>query len=278
MNGLRERRGVTVRLAHSHPVSFEPEFFEILHAAEDRHFWFQSRNRIIAAAMQNIDAQLQPGYWAMEGGCGTGNTLRVLDRACTKGRVIGTDLYGEGFGVVRTRSASPLLRLDLSRLPLRRAFSIVALFDVLEHLPDDCGILASLRDTLVDGGWLVLTVPRDPKLWSDTDAFVCHVRRYADAELREKLNGAGFDIEYFTPFMTVMRLLVPLSRKTNAAPQREKFHREHACAHFQNELRIRPIINPILDAVLGLEAHWVRNRKILPTGTSLLAIARKRCA
>ena len=157
MNGLRERKGVTVSLAQPHSASFEPEFFEILHVAEDRHFWFRSRNRIIAAATQNIDAQLQPGYWALEGGCGTGNTLRMLDRACTNGRVIGADLYGEGFDKARMRSKSQLMRLDLTRLPFQRALSVVALFDVLEHLPDDCGVLASISDTLVDGGRLGLT-------------------------------------------------------------------------------------------------------------------------
>ncbi|MCC6796539.1 MAG: methyltransferase domain-containing protein [Candidatus Hydrogenedentes bacterium] len=278
MNGSCETRDVVNPLGQPGPASFDPAFFKVLHAAEDRHFWFRSRNRIIAAALQYIDAQLQPGYWAIEGGCGSGNTLRVLDHACAKGRIIGADLFGEGFAVARTRSASQLMRLDLSRLPFRRAFSVVALFDVLEHLPDDCGILCAIRDALVEGGWLMLTVPRDPDLWSDTDDFVCHARRYRDTELREKLINSGFDIEYFTPFMTIMRLLLPLSRKTHESPHRGELDRERAHTHFQEELRVRPIVNPIMEAILGLEAHWVRYRKTLPTGASLLVVARKKCA
>lgn len=260
----------------SEPHTFEPEFFKILHPAEDRHFWFTSRNRIISAAMEGIDNALAPGYWVMEGGCGSGNTLKVLDQCCAKGRIIGADLYGEGFGVARQRSKSTLMRLDLMQLPFRPKFSIVAMFDVLEHLPDDRAILASLHDALVDDGRLVLTVPRDPALWSDTDALVCHFRRYSDTDLAEKLRETGFDIEYQTPFMMAMRLLVPLSRKTDAAQQQGERWRERALENFRNELRVRPIINPLLDAVLSLESHWVRNRRTLPTGTSLLAIARKR--
>ena len=212
----------------------------------------------------------------MEGGCGSGNTLRVLDRACAKGRIIGADLYGEGFAVARTRSKSTLMRLDLMKLPFHPKFSIVAMFDVLEHLPDDRAILASLHDSLVDGGKLVLTVPRDPALWSDHDALWRHARRYSDMDLRERLQESGFDVEYLTPFMMAMRLLMPISRKFGMALHQIGNPHDRVVANFKNELRIFPVLNPILDAILAIDAQLVRKRKLLPTGTSLLAIARKK--
>ena len=42
------------------------------------------------------------------------------------------------------------------------------------------------------------------------------------------------------------------------------------------EVRMIPVVNGVLSSLLTMESKWLANRKQLPFGTSLLAIARKR--
>src|SRR5207237_8653073 len=85
--------------------SYDPAFFQKLFNAEDKHFWFQARNRVIAAMVRRIVSSFPAGYRVLEVGCGTGNVLRVLEAECTWGYVIGMDLFeeGRGFASIRVR-------------------------------------------------------------------------------------------------------------------------------------------------------------------------------
>jgi SAM-dependent methyltransferase len=76
----------------------------------------------------------------------------------------------------------------------KESFDLVVLSEVLEHIPDDEGALATAWELVGDRGWLLLTVPGDPKLWNVEDERVGHVRRYTREELRRKLTERGFEI------------------------------------------------------------------------------------
>ena len=61
-------------------TSYDPAFFEFLFEVEDKHFWFGSRNRIIAAQVNRLTAELPPSFRVLEVGCGTGNILAYWTR------------------------------------------------------------------------------------------------------------------------------------------------------------------------------------------------------
>ena len=75
--------------------------FQKLFNIEDRHFWFRSRNRVIAEALRNIQGDLPQEYLALELGCETGNPLRVLKHICARGLVVGMDFFIEGLRSAR---------------------------------------------------------------------------------------------------------------------------------------------------------------------------------
>jgi hypothetical protein len=147
------------------------------------------------------------------------------------------------------------------------------MFDVLEHLPDDGGILRGLNRLLKPGGALLLTVPAHMSLWSYFDISSCHCRRYERAELASKLSETGFRVEYLTEFMISLFPLVWSGRRLKGG--KRPINRERADAKTANELKVIPGLNGLLKAVLSLEATAVTRRWRLPKGTSLLAIARK---
>ncbi|MBZ5676521.1 MAG: class I SAM-dependent methyltransferase [Acidobacteriia bacterium] len=116
---------------------YDPSFYELLYAAEDQHFWFRSRNAVIAAMVSQAVAGLAPGYRVLELGCGNGNVTRLLQATCSEGLVIGMDLFGEGLRNARRRGVTQLVQADVNRAPFQKKFQVIGMFDVLEHIPDD---------------------------------------------------------------------------------------------------------------------------------------------
>jgi SAM-dependent methyltransferase len=253
--------------------SYTSAFFKPLFAAEQRHFWFRARNELIAAVCAGLSAGRAPGYRVLEIGCGNGNVLRALERACPGGMVMGMDLFSEGLGYARRRTGAPLLQGDLHRSPFGGRFQLLGMFDVLEHLDDDMRVLRDLRGLLADDGHLVLTVPAGQELWSYFDEAAHHRRRYDPASLGQRLAAAGYEVVRCTPFMLSLYPLVWAGRRAAAAMSRLRPRGEEALA--VDELRVRPGLNELILAVLRQEIRRVAAGRDLPFGTSLLAVARR---
>lgn len=260
-----------------HPgASYDPEYFAPLFAVEDRHFWFRGRNPLIARLVHRLASAFGPGYRVLEAGCGTGSVLRALEQECTGGSVYGMDLFREGLHFAQMRVSCGLVQGDIHHPPFAVGFQVIGLFDVLEHLPDDGRVLRDLRAMLAPGGALVLTVPANKALWSYFDEASRHVRRYEQAELRQRLEQNGFQVEYLSPYMMSIYPLVWLNRKLASRWQgarQDDTRRSETLS--EKELSIIPGINEILAWVLGAEARWVYAGRRLPFGTSLIAVARR---
>ena len=255
---------------------YDPLAFKHLFEVEDRHFWFRSRNRIIATVVEQITAGLPSGYRMLEVGCGTGNVLRVLGQACEHGTVVGMDLFAEGLEYARRRTSCSLVQGDVHMRSFRTEFDVIGLFDVLEHLADDVQVLRELHAMLTEEGALILTVRAHASLWSYFDESSRHCRRYELPDLKEKLIGAGYHVEYLTQYMAIIFPLIWLGRRLAAtrsgfSPDKPEEVRDLA----RKELRIMPVINGLLTFLLAQERHSVARRWRLPIGASLLAVARK---
>ncbi len=78
--------------------------------------------------------------------------------------------------------------------PRYRGFDSVVYVNVLEHIQDDRGELASAREALHPTGHLLLFVPALSWLYSDADEQMGHVRRYTKRALCRLVEEAGFGI------------------------------------------------------------------------------------
>ena len=249
---------------------YDPRYFPLLAAVEDRHFWFVVRRAIIFEALQRSVPDLD-ARGLFDIGCGSGGLLAYLQRRGVK--VNGAcDAYLESLEIVRRRMKLPLVLVDEGRLPpLAPGHGLLTLFDVLEHLDDDREMLRFLWSVLEPGGVLVLTVPAHPFLFDDRDELAQHRRRYRRRDLREKLEAAGFEVEELTHFMA--GLVPPLLAGRGVAqllPWRWRRHRDRHTL----ELRVVPGLNGRLRGRLGLERSFLRWGS-LPFGSSILAVARR---
>jgi SAM-dependent methyltransferase len=259
-----------------HEASYDQWHYPSLFAAEDRHFWFQMRNKVIASLVKQLTPDYQPGYRFLEIGCGNGNVMKELEGVCENGTIIGIDLFADGLRFARSRVSSPLLQADIYATPFKVPFEMVGLFDVLEHLPNDTDILAHVKTMLPPGGRLLITVPAYNSLWSYADQLANHKRRYTRENLTQKLSSAGFRVEYITYYMMGILPLVWFGRKlSNYKLRRSDDPKALERVMFKNELKIRPVVNQILFHVLMQEIRFISRRCLLPFGTSLIAVARR---
>jgi hypothetical protein len=125
---------------------------------------------------------------------------------------------------------------------------------------------------LVPGGVLVLTVPAYRSLWSYFDVASHHARRYEPAGLREKLEAAGLQVEYVSPYMAAAFPVLWAQRRLRFSKQEA----DAARAATVHDLRIIPIASEVFRWLRAWKPAAVAQRRTLPFGTSLIALARRR--
>jgi SAM-dependent methyltransferase len=262
-----------VNAGESSKARYNPAYFDQLFHIEDRHFWFHTRNRILSAVVAQIAASFPAACKVLEIGCGNGNVLRHLHQTCPGHLVVGMDAFAEGLHLARGRNCPRLVLGDANRHPFRSQFDLVGLFDVLEHVPEDDRLLQQIRGLLRPAGVLLITVPARKSLWSYFDEASGHCRRYELDELRRKLEQAGYQVEYLTPYMLTLLPLIWFGRRM-ASLTRGLRSDSSPTEMTLRELRLTPGINGLLRFCLAREIPRIVARRGLPFGTSLLAVAR----
>jgi SAM-dependent methyltransferase len=237
-----------------------------LAASERTYWWFVAKRSIILSL---IDRYIEPTV--------DGRPYRALDIGCGTGGLI-EDLAGLGFAATGcdTHSASleacRRLGLEVSAgtlpddLPFTdRAFDVIVLSDVLEHVEEDAASVEAVSALLAPRGILVCTVPAHPWMWTRRDDLHHHKRRYRRREFRRLFELETLDEEllgYYNsalfPVMIASRALSRV-RRTDGIPD------------------VRPLprpLNALLRSVFGAEKHLL-GRVPLPPGGSLVSVHRR---
>jgi SAM-dependent methyltransferase len=129
---------------------------------------------------------------ACDVGCGVGNLLVALEDHHIESK--GIDTSEESLAIGRTRIESPHIKIEkMSVFDLKERFDLVYLTEVLEHIPDDLGLLRFLRDNVIgENGYFIITVPAHRLLYSPFDKNAGHIRRYDKRSLISLIENGGF--------------------------------------------------------------------------------------
>ncbi len=236
--------------------------FHKMAEVEDRHWWFVGRRAIVREILQ--DLALPPQAELLEVGCGSGGNIPLL---ASFGRVFAVDSDPVALDyAARTGLAEVAAGFLPDGLPFPgRSFDLCCLLDVLEHLPADGESLARIHARLLPGGFLLVTVPACPALWSAHDELHGHQRRYRRRELLQKIRAAGFTVQHVSFFNSLLLPVVALVRVVERLfPQRAEADLDLPTAW----------LNRTLARVFAWERHLVR-RASLPCGVSLLVVGRR---
>ncbi len=248
-------------ISASEEVGFRPELFENLFESEAGSFWFRSRNRFIIWALGKY---FPDAASMLEVGCGTGFVLNGIREAFPKLKLSGSELYAEGLHFAQQRLPEvDFKQLDARALPFAQAYDVIGAFDVLEHIQEDELVLSELFKAAKQG--IVITVPQHGFLWSAVDELACHKRRYSAAELKEKVEKAGFRIVRMTSFVSFLLPLMVLSR----------YKKRSAKDVDQSEFNLPETINSLFERTIDLERQLVKAGLNLPLGGSILLVAFK---
>ncbi|HVJ33103.1 MAG TPA: class I SAM-dependent methyltransferase [Terriglobia bacterium] len=242
-----------------------PDAHHALEQMQDRSFWFRSRNRIIFDLVRRYFAKSTS---VMEIGCGTGYVLAALARALPKARMTGSEIYTTGldYAARRLQNRAVLFQMDAQHLPFTGEFDLIAACDVLEHIEDDRLVLKEIYRALRPGGGLLLTVPQHPSLWSASDDFACHKRRYRRSELGDKVREAGFAILRDTSFVTTLLPLLLLQRLTSG--QKKDYDADA-------EFALPGWLDRLLEGAVGIDRAMINLGLSLPVGGSRLVLAER---
>jgi SAM-dependent methyltransferase len=204
----------------------------------------------------------------LEPGCGTGGNFAMLAR---RGHLFALDADESAVTFARARGLAQVERGALpAQIPFGdRRFDLIVMTDVLEHLDDEAGALRALRARLRFGGWLLMTVPAIPWLWSDHDVTHHHRRRYGANELRTLVRGAGLDVTYLSYYNFILFPLIAGARILQRLQRRDR-----AEVNGRHDLAMpSPSINAILQRIFSSERYLIGRTRV-PLGVSLIVVAR----
>jgi SAM-dependent methyltransferase len=236
--------------------------------AEARHFWFRGFRAFVTPLLQHAAAGRRD-MRLVDCGCGTGANVQLLDRF---GRAYGFDLTEIGLRIGHEAGRTRLARATVTAAPFPTAsFDIVTSFDVLYSLADsdEQTAIAEMYRLLKPGGFALVNVAAMRVLRGDHSVLSREVRRYSRADLRARMERAGFLVQRLTytnatlfPALAIARLI-----------QRRRGLRSESEADAEISVPPAPI-NALLTGLMRLEALWLRAFDA-PFGSSLLCLARK---
>ena len=239
--------------------------------AETQHFWFRGFRAFVTPLLRHAaDGRRHPRL--LDCGCGTGANLELLD---TFGHAYGFDLTEAGLRIGREAGRTRTARASVTAVPFpTAAFDIVTSFDVLYSLTDadEQTAIAEMYRLLKPGGFALVNVAAMRILRGDHSVLSHEIRRYTRADLRNRLERAGFLVERLT--YTNATLFPALAIARSIQRRRGLRTEQNAVA----EISVPPApVNAIMTAVMHLEGLWLRAFDA-PFGSSLLCLARKPAA
>lgn len=244
--------------AHTHAWGTQPDMFGPRH--EHR----------LAMILREV-AALPRGARVLDGAVGLGQ-LAVRIRALGF-RVAGIDYSFDAALHVKRAAAIPVVVGDLTRMPFRNAaFDAMTTGETLEHLDDDAAAAREIGRVVRSGGTCIATVPALRALWSASDDYYEHRRRYSRPALTELFRRAGFTIEKarFWGFPVVLTydtlFLLPMNKRR----ARRDVSKDAALRSIARAGRSRALVRTAR-AIFALDRLF----SFVPFGPGLLLVARR---
>jgi hypothetical protein len=263
-----DSQGVWVAPTRS-SISYPDDGNDVCFEIEDCSYWFRHRNVLIHGLYQK-HAKSGPFF---DIGGGNGAVSKYLtDRGVP---CVLVEPGRSGALNAKRRGVDHVVQSTLQDAGfLSGSIDHVGLFDVVEHIQDDHAFLSNVCSYQKIGSFAFLTVPAFGFLWSEEDAAAGHFRRYTKKTLESLLKQTGYEVcqcSYFFTFLVppifAFRTL-PSLVGLRKSPSVDTAKREHTSSN--------KMVKAMLDRITRFESSWILNGRLLPIGSSLIAVGRKR--
>lgn len=228
--------------------------FLLLHDMEDS-WWYRGRAAVVHSVLAREVGRF-PLEDALDFGAGYGGMREALKAFCTRVYAFEPDAAAS----VTAGSRGYTHVFASAEESLARRYSLIGLFDVVEHMKDDRAGIENMKRALVPDGHMVITVPAFPYLWSVHDISHHHYRRYTKTTLKKLLEEKGFEVIYISYWNMCLFIPAALMRFIGRSGE--------------SALALPAFLNALVFAIVRVEAFLLRFIP-LPFGTGLVAVARK---
>lgn len=251
----------------------EPEQYDIMSLAEDRHWWYQGLRDAIGCCLQQHSMQLPPHPNVLDVGCGTGGNLRYLNTLLQPSYLAGFDLSELALTHARRKCPNAeIYQSDICQPELRSdAFDLIVSTDVLymTGIKDTLPGLIKLTRALKPGGLFLSNLPAYNWLTSEHDRVVHTRERYTLSLIRLLLRE--LDLECVCISYRVFALLpLIVIRRFSSLLLRSRISP-------RSDLQ-QPAewLNRVLFRVLQMENRLFARGLQLPWGSSIFVVGQKK--
>lgn len=214
---------------------------------------------------RSLAAVLPPAARVLDAGCGTGGLLRRLRGSRPQWTLTGLDFSPLACELARERAGGEVVQGSIAAMPFAdAAFDAITSCDVVCQVAEPAQAVREFYRVLRPGGFVVLTMPAYPWMYSYHDREVGNLRRYSRGEVDALLREAGFRAVRSTYWNTLLFPLAVLRRKVlpPAAPT--------------SDVGLFPApVEAGFNALMALEHAWLGAGGSLPLGNSVLTVAQK---
>ena len=249
-------------------ISYPEEGHKNIFQIEDNSFWFKHRNNCIIEVINNFPPL---GIILDVGG---GNGFVSLEIKNNGYEIALLEPGISGILNAKKRGLKKLICANFNGIDLYpNSIPAIGIFDVLEHIENDCKFLNKIYKCLIPGGKLYITVPAYNFLWSDEDNIAGHYRRYNLNQLKSIVKQIGLEIEYFTYIFSILPIPIFLFR---TLPTKLNLQKKEIKKITKKEHKItKGLTGNILQKIWNSEIKAISKEKSIPFGGSCLLVARK---
>ena len=173
-------------------VSMADSWYEVSHAD---HFWIKRRFAVMDKMIDGIDLQRMKWF---DVGCGAG----LLQEHCSKTYGLAVDGADLNIVALAKNPSGPKQTFcyDIleQRAEMHEAYDIISVLDVIEHIEDEFRFVEALLFHLKKGGFLLVNVPANQKMYSRYDIEAGHKRRYSSKDVFRICNQHGLATHSWT--------------------------------------------------------------------------------
>jgi 2-polyprenyl-3-methyl-5-hydroxy-6-metoxy-1,4-benzoquinol methylase len=150
-------------------------------------------------------------------------------------------------------------------------YDIIVSLDVLYHqaIIDDAEIIRRFYGSLKEGGILIIHLPAFECLRRGHDIVVKSARRYTKKKVEDILRESGFSTHIITYRLPLLFILILLIKAL------QFFIRSSSIMEKSNTRPSPAIINSLFLMMVRIENKLVRNKIVIPLGSSIFAVAKK---
>jgi SAM-dependent methyltransferase len=237
--------------------------YELMHAVEDRMWWYRGLRRLVVDQLTRALSNAPGPGSVLDAGCGTGGMLNVMGPEVAGRPTVGLEYDPGAAGMAASKAGRPVASGSVNELPLRDGvLAAYVSLDVLCHANvDPARALKEAHRCLGPGAIALFNLPAYSWMLSAHDRRVHNARRFTRGEARALVAAAGFRVlraSYWNTLLFPLMLLHRLVERGDA----------------ESDVRDYPRwLDTIFSTALALERAVIGAGLSLPFGGSLMIVA-----